>query len=140
MMAGIMIGGGIFGTPPDIARHLGSPLIAMAFWAAGGLLCLFGALAYAELATMFPRSGGIYVFLREAYGDGVAFIFGGLTRWAGLLCAANFAVAIAIVDRFAGIRGAFPAAALLLIGVYLATRGGGRYAFDAVIERQRRKR
>lgn len=76
VMAGIMIGGGIFGTPPDIARHLGSPMIAMIFWGAGGVLCLLGALAYAELATMFPRSGGIYVFLREAYGDGVAFVFG----------------------------------------------------------------
>lgn len=76
IMVGIMIGGGIFGTPPDIARHLGSPMVAMVFWAGGGVLCLFGALAYAELATMFPRSGGIYVFLREAYGDGVAFIFG----------------------------------------------------------------
>lgn len=75
-MVGIMIGGGIFGTPPEIARQLGSPLVAMLFWVAGGVLCLFGALAYAELATMFPRSGGIYVFLREAYGDGVAFIFG----------------------------------------------------------------
>lgn len=76
VMIGIMIGGGIFGTPPDIARHLGSPMVAMLFWLAGGVLCLFGALAYAELATMFPRSGGIYVFLREAYGDGVAFTFG----------------------------------------------------------------
>lgn len=65
---------------------------------------------------------------------GVSFILGLLTRWGGLLCAINFAVAIAMVDRFAGVRGAFPAASLLLIGAYLATRGGGRYALDAVIE------
>jgi len=52
------------------------------------------------------------------------------TRWAGILCAINFAVAIAMVDRFAGIRGAFASVCLLLIGIYLATRGAGRVSFD----------
>jgi len=67
---------------------------------------------------------------------GVAFILGGLTRWAGLLCAANFAVAIAMVDYKLGIRGAFPATCLVLIGVYLAARGGGRFAVDTWLERR----
>src|SRR5687768_1275651 len=51
---------------------------------------------------------------------GLAFILGLFTRWAGVICAINFVVAIAMVDRFAGIRGAFPSACLVFIGLYLA--------------------
>ena len=65
---------------------------------------------------------------------GLAFVTGVLTRGAGLVCAINFLIAIMMVDRFQGIRGAFPAACLVVIGIYLATRGAGRYAFDRVIE------
>lgn len=76
IMVGIIIGGGIFATPTEIAKHLGSPAIILLFWLAGGAIALFGALTYAELATMFPQSGGVYVFLREGYGRAVAFTFG----------------------------------------------------------------
>lgn len=62
---------------------------------------------------------------------GVAFILGLGTRWAGLLCAINFAVAIAMVDAKLGIRGAFPATALVLFGLIFATIGAGRYSLDA---------
>lgn len=65
---------------------------------------------------------------------GAAFILGGLTRWAGMLCAVNFVVAIAMVDYKLGIRGSFPAACLVLIGFYLAARGGGRFAIDSWFE------
>jgi len=121
-MVGIIIGGGIFGTPPDIARHLGSPMVAMIFWAAGGVLCLFGALAYAELATMFPRSGGIYVFLREAYGDGVAFIFG----WMYLLVtkpAGAAGVAFLFADHLNRLIGTTPDPARPGSGLSLASGG-----------------
>jgi putative oxidoreductase len=66
---------------------------------------------------------------------GIAFILGLFTRWAAILCAINFAIAIAMVDRFGGIRGAFPALSLLLIGLYLATRGAGRYSLDEWLDR-----
>jgi len=66
---------------------------------------------------------------------GVAFLLGALTRWAGLLCAVNFLVAVAMVDYKLGVRGAFPATCLVLIGLYLAARGGGRFAIDARQER-----
>lgn len=69
---------------------------------------------------------------------GLAFMFGALTRWAGIICAINFVVAIVMVDRFQGIRGAFPSACLLVIGLYLATRGAGRYAFDRLLEARAR--
>lgn len=81
IMMGIMIGGGIFAAPTVVAAHLGSPALVLAMWAAGGLLALFGGLTYAELAAMHPESGGIYVYLREAYGRAAAFVFG----WSHLL-------------------------------------------------------
>jgi putative oxidoreductase len=62
---------------------------------------------------------------------GLSFITGFATRWAGVLCALNFIVAIAMVDRYSGLRGAFPSLCLVLIGLYLATYGAGRYSLDA---------
>lgn len=76
IMVGIIIGSGIFRTPTSIAAKMGNPWIILSFWLVGGLLSLFGALTYAELGTMFPRSGGIYVYLYEGLGEVVAFIFG----------------------------------------------------------------
>lgn len=61
---------------------------------------------------------------------GVAFITGLATRWAGLICAFNFVVAIAMVDHHQGIRGSFPSACLVVIGLLLATHGAGRWAAD----------
>jgi amino acid transporter len=76
VMIGIIIGSGIFRTPPEIARHLGSPAVILLFWLGGGLLALCGALTYAELAAMIPQSGGVYVFIREGFGRCAAFVFG----------------------------------------------------------------
>ncbi|MBI1190205.1 MAG: amino acid permease [Tepidisphaera sp.] len=76
VMVGVIIGSGIFQTPPDIARHLGSPWAVLGFWIAGGVLSLCGALTFAELACMYPQSGGVYVFIRECYGRCAAFVFG----------------------------------------------------------------
>jgi len=70
------------------------------------------------------------------FAAGLVFILGGFTRWAGILCAINFAIALLMVDRFAGVRGAFPSLCLVLIGVYLATRGAGRFSLDRVLERR----
>lgn len=94
VLAGIMIGSGIFATPPEVAKHLGTPWVILAMWAAGGVLSLCGALTYAELATMYPRSGGVYVFIREAYGRCAAFVFG----WTYLLISKPVAAAgIAVI-------------------------------------------
>ena len=71
---------------------------------------------------------------------GVAFILGIGTRWAGLLCALNFVIAIVMVDRFAGIRGSFPALSLVLIGLVLATYGAGRFSLDALLFPRRLRR
>jgi len=76
VMVGIIIGSGIFRQPTEIAGLMGSPWMILAMWLAGGVLSLFGAFTYSELATMYPQSGGVYVFLREGFGKPVAFIFG----------------------------------------------------------------
>jgi APA family basic amino acid/polyamine antiporter len=84
-----VIGVGIFITPGFIAQSVPHPLWILGVWVAGGLLALAGAMAYAELAAMRPRSGGEYVYLREAYGPLAAF----LTGWTSFV--AGFAGAIA---------------------------------------------
>ncbi|MDG2522621.1 DoxX family protein [Caulobacter segnis] len=67
---------------------------------------------------------------------GLAFVLGAFTRWAGLLCAINFIVAIVMVDRTLGIRGSFTSACLVLIGLYLASHGPGRFALDQWLRRR----
>jgi len=69
---------------------------------------------------------------------GLAFIAGFLTRWAGILCMINFVVAVAMVDRFGGLRAVFPSACLIAIGLYLATYGAGRFSFDALAAKRTR--
>jgi putative oxidoreductase len=64
---------------------------------------------------------------------GGALVLGLFTRWAGILCAINFAVAIAMVDRFEGMRGVFPSGFLVGIGLYLATYGAGRISIDSAL-------
>lgn len=87
IMVGIIIGSGIFQVPPEIAKRMGSPAVILALWVLGGILSLFGAFAYAELATMLPKSGGPYVYLHEGLGKPVAFTFG----WAFMLLIKPFA-------------------------------------------------
>ncbi|MCR5878873.1 DoxX family protein [Phenylobacterium sp. J367] len=69
---------------------------------------------------------------------GMAFVLGLMTRWAGLLCAVNFVVAIVMVDHHQGWRGSFGSMCLVLIGLYLATRGPGPWSLDALLFRRRR--
>jgi len=78
LIVGITIGSGIFRTPPTIAGLVPNPLVIMGLWTAFGLISICGALTVAELSSMLPRPGGVYVFLHEAYGDAAAFVFGWL--------------------------------------------------------------
>jgi len=78
LIVGITIGGGIFRKPPTIAGLVPDPLVIMGLWTAFGLISMCGALTVAELSSLLPRAGGVYVFLREAYGDAAAFVFGWL--------------------------------------------------------------
>jgi APA family basic amino acid/polyamine antiporter len=76
LVIGAVIGSGIFLTPGGIARTTGSVGAIFFVWVLGGLLSYCGALAYAELGAAFPKAGGIYIFLREAYGRTTAFLYG----------------------------------------------------------------
>ena len=73
---GAVLGTAIFLTPADIARALPHPGLILTVWLAGGLLTLAGALTYAEMGAMFPKAGGMYHFLKEAYGPLAGFLFG----------------------------------------------------------------
>jgi basic amino acid/polyamine antiporter, APA family len=76
LLASGIIGSSIFLTAKDIAGPLPQPLMFLGVWVLGGIISLFGCVAFAELGSMFPESGGQYVYLREAYGDLVAFLYG----------------------------------------------------------------
>ena len=76
IVVGTMIGSGIFIVPATVAAEVRSPLIMLAVWIAGGIACMFGVLALAELAAAFSETGGIYVYLREIYGPMAGFLFG----------------------------------------------------------------
>jgi len=76
IVIGGVIGSGIFLVPADIARNVGAPLLIFAVWIAGGMLSYFGALSFAEMGAAMPRAGGMYNFLREAFGPLPAFLFG----------------------------------------------------------------
>jgi APA family basic amino acid/polyamine antiporter len=81
MVVGEVIAVGIFLTPAEMAKALGSPLRILLVWSAVGLAAFCGALCYGELAARYPEAGGGYVYLREAWGPGVAFLYG----WKSLL-------------------------------------------------------
>lgn len=76
IIIGMVIGLGIFIYPAGMAKSLGSPLWLLVVWLVMGLMALCGALCYGELATRFPETGGSYVYLREAYGERIAFLYG----------------------------------------------------------------
>ena len=76
LLASVIIGSSIFLTAKDIAGPLPHPALFLGVWVIGGIISLFGCVAFAELGSMFPESGGQYVYLREAYGDLIAFLYG----------------------------------------------------------------
>jgi len=81
MVLGEVIAVGIFLTPAGMAKSLGSPMLVLMVWLLMGAMALCGALCYGELAAKFPEAGGGYVYLREAYGAPLAFLYG----WMGFL-------------------------------------------------------
>ena len=99
VLIGSTIGSGIFRTPAVVAGRIGDVGLFAAGWVLGGLIALAGALTYGELAAMYPRTGGVYVYIREAFGRLPAFLFG----WAELLIirpAAYGAIAITSAEYF----------------------------------------
>lgn len=110
VVIGTTIGSGVFRKPGTIAALVPDPRLVVALWVFFGLVMLCGALTLAELVALFPRTGGIYVFLRAAYGDAAAFVFG----WLYLLVtvpAAMGALALFFGELLGQVIGAPPGAA-----------------------------
>src|SRR5215203_1913996 len=116
IVVGSMIGSGIFITSAESSRLVGSPGWLLMAWAIAGVLTITGALCCAELAAMMPRVGGQYVFLREAYGRGVGFLFG----WSMLLVVQTGTIA-AVAVAFAN-----------FLGVLVPAVSGTRYLVEPV--------
>ena len=76
IVVGGVVGSGIFLSPSEIATAVPAPLLMLAVWIIGGMFSFFGAVAFAELGASMPEAGGIYVYLREAYGPLISFLFG----------------------------------------------------------------
>lgn len=100
IVVGSMIGSGIFIVSAESSRLVGSPGWLLAAWALAGVLTITGALCCAELAAMWPRAGGQYVFLREAYGPSIGFLFG----W-GLFLIIQTGTIAAVAVAFANFTG-----------------------------------
>jgi basic amino acid/polyamine antiporter, APA family len=105
IVMGSMIGSGIFITSAESARLIGAPGWLLLAWAVAGLLTITGALCCSELATMMPRAGGVYVFLREAYGSSIGFLYG----WTLFLVIQTGTIA-AVAIAFAKFLGVFVSA------------------------------
>ncbi|MCS6821388.1 MAG: amino acid permease [Microscillaceae bacterium] len=101
LVAGTMIGSGIFIVSADIARQTGSAGYLLLVWLLTGLITMMGALSYGELAAMMPKAGGQYVFLREAYNPLLAFLYG-WTLFMVIQTGTIAAVAVAFA-RFTGV-------------------------------------
>jgi APA family basic amino acid/polyamine antiporter len=104
LVIGNVVGAGIFTTSGFLAGELPQPLLFVAIWVIGGLLTLCGALTYAEMAGMFPRSGGDYQFLKEAYGPWAGFLLGWVSFWV----ITPGSIAVLSIAMVAYIKGFFP--------------------------------
>ena len=76
LVVGMIIGSGIFLKPGVVLQSAGSPLMAIAAWVAGGIITLASALSVAEIASVIPKTGGLYIYLEELYGDIWGFLLG----------------------------------------------------------------
>ncbi|MGA2407395.1 MAG: amino acid permease [Bacteroidales bacterium] len=101
IVAGAMIGSGIFIVSADIARNVGSPGWLLVVWLITGIITLIGAISYGELASMMPHVGGQYVYLKEAYHPLIGFLFG-WTTFLVIECGTIAAVAVAFA-KFSGV-------------------------------------
>jgi len=132
MVVGIIIGASIFVQPSEINRHVPNVPGVLAVWIAAGVLTLFGSLVCAELSATFPRTGGVYVFLKETLSPACGFLWGWAMFWSahsGIIAASSVILARYVgyfvkLDDF-GIRAVAIVAILLLSLInYLGVRQG----------------
>ena len=132
---GAMVGTGIFITTGDIAKSLPYPGLILLVWFLSGLLTLAGALTYAELGAMFPRAGGMYHFLREAYGPLPGFLYG-WTCFLVIMSGGIAAIAVGFAEYLGVFLPFFSTQHVLLtvpIGSWTWTLSGGQVAAAGAI-------
>jgi APA family basic amino acid/polyamine antiporter len=134
MVAGTIIGASIFVQPSEIARHLETPTEIMIVWAACGVLTLFGAFVCAELASAFPATGGVYVFMRDTFSPLAGFLWGWAMFWSmhsGIVAAIAMVfaryTAVFVPAGDVGVRAIAVGVILALSALnYLGVRAGSR--------------
>jgi APA family basic amino acid/polyamine antiporter len=125
-----IVGTGIFLTTADIARVLPHGGMILLVWIVGGLLTMAGALSYAELGAMYPRAGGIYHFIKEAYGPLWGFFYGWASFWV-IMTGGIAAIAVGTGEYLGAFFPFFSTRHLLLsvpLGAYTWTLSGGQLA------------
>jgi APA family basic amino acid/polyamine antiporter len=120
IVAGSMIGTGVFLKTAVMAQEAGSPSYVLLAWVVAGLLSFMGALAYAGLGSMFPAAGGEYVFLRKAYGPLTGFLYGWTRFWiASPGSIAAYAIgSVTFLESFLPLAGHRPEMAIAIIVVF----------------------
>jgi len=135
IVVGGVIGSGIFLSPASIARNVPSPLLMLAVWVVGGMFSFFGAVSFAELGAAMPEAGGIYIYLREAYGPLLSFLFGWtlfLVIDSGSIATLAVAFSKEMLPRFVTMtalaKNLVAAAFIIFLGVvnYIGVRWGSR--------------
>jgi basic amino acid/polyamine antiporter, APA family len=121
VVVGTVIGSGIFLVTQDMIKAVGSPAMVFVVWAVGGVLTLFGALTYAELAAAMPEAGGEYVYLREAYGPFFGFLYG----WSQTLVAKSASLATLATGFYLYLENFIPSFRAVFLTIPLPIGPGG---------------
>ncbi len=130
IVIGGVIGSGIFLSPSNIASAVPTPLLMLAVWVVGGLFSFFGAVAFAELGAAMPEAGGVYVYLREAYGPLLSFLFGWtlfLVIDSGAIATLAVAFSSEILPKFPAFAGISKTTRMLIAAGFIAFLGAVNY-------------
>ncbi|HET6934058.1 MAG TPA: amino acid permease, partial [Candidatus Angelobacter sp.] len=123
LLAGGIIGSGIFLTAQDVAVNTRRPWLFLSIWLLGMVITMLACFAFAEMGAMFPEAGGQYVYMREAYGDFVAFLYG----WMIFTVSIGGTIAALAAGFSLYIGSIFPALSashtVLTVGSFALTRG-----------------
>ena len=120
IVAGVVVGVGIFVNPSEVARSLRSPRAILLAWVLGGVAAMLGGIACSKLGRFLPRAGGLYVYLREAYHPAVAFLYGWtvlLAVFSGVMAGVSLTFARYAAVAFPSLVGFEKAVGLLLVSV-----------------------
>ena len=132
LVAGSMIGSGIFIVSAEVARNVGSAGALVLMWAMAGVITFIAALSYGELSGMYPKAGGQYVYLREAYNPFVAFLFG-WTQFGVIQTGTIAAVAVAFAKFTAYLIPAFSEQNIVLDAGAFTISGAQLLAIASVV-------